>query len=1070
MAGRTLILIALVALLIGAGFVSYDAVFSPVGLATDEASSIDRAGDGTEFVARGSPTGTDDEYDPTTAVSQEDPRSVLLPEPAGTSERRSGSRPTIEIVGRIVDRAGAAVEGAEISVSIGPAYYERPRSTDADLTSALGSLSREIEKPARTVKSSRPAKPTLRTGTDGRFAIRTPAYRQTRLEITACHTGFAPTRVQDYWSEGDRTVQVGDVVLETGGTAMGSVVDDDRHPIEGAVVRFVPVPETLVASNRDDANVKSNSAPSGIVDLVPPARTGADGNFELQHLPPGPFVLLVDKPRHLPAVSIPRVMESDATIACGKLVLVLGTAIAGRVLDRSGRPLRDVAIEARLFETVDDDARRRAYGRRSREARPLRSAPARKGTTVRETRNREVDDPQPMLRSLAIQALRRTVQSDEKGGFLHEGLPAESLRFTFRHENFIDEERGPVAPKKTSTLEVRMYPRLAIEGRLVSQVHGRPVEQFGVVARRIAVERPRPTAITQKPKPKRAEKRDAKVRKKTAKQKAKRSTKPAKRAGSRFAESPKVRAKRLARQAAIRDRELARQRKEQKQRDEQLAIERIRQEQLAYARDRLGPTGQVPQSRPRPAPHDDGKFRLEGLQPGTYVLDIVAPGHVKMAAGPFELARGQRPLQLTLHAVHGVTFAGKVLDRKSGKPIAGAHVELRLPPLQISSLTSSKSVQSRVRYLRTDLRVDRARSRRDGSFSMLGLRPGLFQFVVRAQNYREYVEPALAISSRPQTERTVRLDRGASVRGMVTGRVAGEQYSVALISSKGTTQARVDPGNGRYEVTTLEPDEYYTLVRRSGAQDSRREKVELSARRKRGFHDLVAYENSRLVHDIDANATALGALRGRVYHNGREAPGFGVQLVPQDAPKKPSAKRYSRSTQLRATADAKAAFTFAYFEPGNYVLEVTPSRKGGRRSRGPWHREPIVVRAGQTLDRRVQVRTGDLRFRILNALTGLPVPSARIELVSAAEAGNRTPKEWRRLSSTRRVSVRDGSAVIRDLMPGRCVYMVFGSGLASEPLRVSVEVGEVSVIVRVGPKTKKKPKSRKGPDKKKRGS
>ena len=57
--------------------------------------------------------------------------------------------------------------------------------------------------------------------------------------------------------------------------------------------------------------------------------------------------------------------------------------------------------------------------------------------------------------------------------------------------------------------------------------------------------------------------------------------------------------------------------------------------------------------------------------------------------------------------------------------------------------------------------------------------------------------------------------------------------------------------------------------------------------------------------------------------------------------------------------------------------------------------------------------------------------------------------------------------MIRDLMPQRYVYTVAGSGLASDLMRVSVGVGEVSVIVRVAPRNKKS-KTRKPRDNKKK--
>jgi hypothetical protein len=197
-----------------------------------------------------------------------------------------------------------------------------------------------------------------------------------------------------------------------------------------------------------------------------------------------------------------------------------------------------------------------------------------------------------------------------------------------------------------------------------------------------------------------------------------------------------------------------------------------------------------------------------------------------------------------------------------------------------------------------------------------------------------------------------------------------------------------------------------------------------------------------------------------------------VQLVSASLTPGPGANKRVRSSSLRATTDAKAAFAFEFLEPGAYTLEITPPRDRARGRRGVWYRERIVVRAGRFDDRRIQVPTGDLRIRILNDLSGMPVRSARIELVPAADAANRAPKEWRRLASARRASARDGVALIRDLMPQRYVYTVSGSGLASALIPVSIGAGETSVLVRVAPKTSKKSKSkgRKRPGTKAKGA
>ena len=53
----------------------------------------------------------------------------------------------------------------------------------------------------------------------------------------------------------------------------------------------------------------------------------------------------------------------------------------------------------------------------------------------------------------------------------------------------------------------------------------------------------------------------------------------------------------------------------------------------------------------------------------------------------------------------------------------------------------------------------------------------------------------------------------------------------------------------------------------------------------------------------------------------------------------------------------------------------------------------------------------------------------RVQIVSAAEAGERPPNEWRRLSSAQTFTLRDGTTGSQEVAPGAYRYAVTGRGI-----------------------------------------
>ena len=82
----------------------------------------------------------------------------------------------------------------------------------------------------------------------------------------------------------------------------------------------------------------------------------------------------------------------------------------------------------------------------------------------------------------------------------------------------------------------------------------------------------------------------------------------------------------------------------------------------------------TPGVTPQPSRHAGGVFRIQAMQPGVYMIDVDAPGYVKLAAGPFEV--GMNNPELVIRMQSGVGIAGVVKDQRTGKPVVGARASL----------------------------------------------------------------------------------------------------------------------------------------------------------------------------------------------------------------------------------------------------------------------------------------------------------------------------------------------------------------------------------------------------------
>lgn len=222
--------------------------------------------------------------------------------------------PALRARGVVVDERGQGIAGAEITA----AFQDAPRLAFKPGLFASGGLAR--------------------SGESGRFLLGRLAPGAS-YGLRVSKPGFAPGRADLPPQEAGRAAPEIRIVLRTGRTATGRVLDPRHSPVAGAQVTLRPAAPTDMM-----ARIRESFSPASAFESA----TDAAGRFELTHLPAGTYDLVVRgrgfAPLSVPALAIP---EGHGATDLGSVLLAPGVALSGVVADPQGRPLAGAEVWAR---------------------------------------------------------------------------------------------------------------------------------------------------------------------------------------------------------------------------------------------------------------------------------------------------------------------------------------------------------------------------------------------------------------------------------------------------------------------------------------------------------------------------------------------------------------------------------------------------------------------------------------------------------------------------------------------------------------------------------------------------
>ncbi len=200
-----------------------------------------------------------------------------------------------------------------------------------------------------------------RTDSEGRFELLRVLPRSMYLLHAAVDSDAPAWRIVQRTPGPGEVVDLGDIVLANLAVLTGEVFGPDGEPVEGALVRAVDLPGSVLTfvpiERLDPTGALIVTEDGGHVIEAPPwfekrfeelplarTTTGADGKFRLTGVVPGSNLVAVTKPGLLSNVR-PRVLvEPGEEKDLGRLRLPEGEFAAGKVVDEDGKPIVDAQV------------------------------------------------------------------------------------------------------------------------------------------------------------------------------------------------------------------------------------------------------------------------------------------------------------------------------------------------------------------------------------------------------------------------------------------------------------------------------------------------------------------------------------------------------------------------------------------------------------------------------------------------------------------------------------------------------------------------------------------------------
>ncbi|RKY16512.1 MAG: hypothetical protein DRQ55_17845 [Planctomycetota bacterium] len=212
------------------------------------------------------------------------------------------------------------------------------------------------------------------------------------------------------------------------------------------------------------------------------------------------------------------------------------------------------------------------------------------------------------------------------------------------------------------------------------------------------------------------------------------------------------------------------------------------------------PSGKVQRTR-----NIDGRFRLDDLEPGHYMLEVWARGWAVTLSNPIRVVRGQDTRGVSLNMQPPAALLGEVLD-DLGQPVAAVRISLHANDL--STIDFLRETDASASWLLN------GRTSEDGRFELTDATEGSFQLELDHPDYPLTRFNDVRVEAGERTDLgTLVLPRPAVVEGLLLD-PAGQALKGTIVFLSGghggqISRRTLTNGEGRYRFDRLPPGAFY---------------------------------------------------------------------------------------------------------------------------------------------------------------------------------------------------------------------------------------------------------------------
>lgn len=217
--------------------------------------------------------------------------------------------------------------------------------------------------------------------------------------------------------------------------------------------------------------------------------------------------------------------------------------------------------------------------------------------------------------------------------------------------------------------------------------------------------------------------------------------------------------------------------------------------------------------------HPNGEFCMTGIPAGPFVIEASAPGFAPSFSAPVTVTQGQNPPPTAVRLTKGGTISGRIVDA-AGKPVARARITTHDKDWMDDDFNKMLGDSYPSDVTQVDVRCGE-----DGRFALKGMRPEMYQMVVRAPGYTRWSRMDILVTEDQVTDLgDISLAAGGTIRGTLLDAaglplVGGAIHVVADDEREGVGYSTKSGADGKFLIMNVAPGQYQISAARAIGTD-----------------------------------------------------------------------------------------------------------------------------------------------------------------------------------------------------------------------------------------------------------